>query len=267
VRLGGIGPWLALLSALFVAGCASGTERWVDLSWSYSEDTVFWPTNREFEFDVLSAGVTEKGYYYASNDFAMAEHGGTHVDAPRHFSADGLTVDQIPIERLMGPAVVIDVRNRAMTSRNLQIGPTDFMRFETQHGRIPDGAVVLLRTGFGQYWPDPVAYLGTALRGPEGVAELSFPGLHPAGAEWLVTERDVTAVGIDTASIDFGRSTHFETHQVLAAAQMPIFENVAHLDSLPPTGAWVVALPLKIEGGSGGPIRIVAHLPSGSDNP
>jgi len=154
-----------------------------------------------------------------------------------------------------------------MTTRDLRIGPTDLVRFETQHGRIPDGAIVLLRTGFGQYWPDPRAYLGTDKRGPEGVAELSFPGLHPSGAEWLVTERKVGAVGIDTASIDYGRSTHFETHQVLAAAQIPIFENVAHLEVLPPTGAWVVALPMKIEGGSGGPVRIVAQLPSESDNP
>jgi kynurenine formamidase len=124
---------------------------------------------------------------------------------------------------------------------------------------MPAGAVVLLRTGRGAFWPDRARYLGTGRTGAAAVPELHFPGLDPAAARWLV-ERNVDAVGIDTPSIDRGQSTTFEAHQVLAAANIPIFENVAQLDQLPATGAFVIGLPMKIGGGSGGPLRLVAVL-------
>ena len=138
---------------------------------------------------------------------------------------------------------------------------TDLLAHERRHGRIPRRAIVLLRTGFGAFWPDRERYLGTAELGAQAVPKLHFPGLHPNGARWLVRERDVRAVGLDTASIDYGQSTLFESHRVLAAAGVPIFENVANLQRVPTEGALVIALPMKIEGGSGGPLRMIAIVP------
>ncbi len=139
-----------------------------------------------------------------------------------------------------------------------QVGVEDIMAFEEQTERIPSGAIVLIRTGFGDLWPDPEQYLGTAERGQEAALKLHFPGLHPSTAKWLVNERAIRAVGIDTASIDYGQSRLFHSHRELFKHNVPAFENVANLDQLPLTGAWVIALPMKIRGGSGAPLRIVA---------
>lgn len=210
---------------------------------------------------MVARGVTEGGYYYAANDFSMAEHGGTHLDAPIHFAEGRHTADQIPVDRLVGAAVVVDVSNRATTNPDYQITVSDLEAWEAANGPIPDGSIVLLRTGWGARWPDRERYLGTALRGPEAVPQLHFPGLHPDAARWLVAHRQIDAVGIDTPSIDFGQSTLFDSHRVLFADNIPAFENVARLDVMPTVGAYVVALPMKILGGSGGPLRIVGVLP------
>mgnify|MGYP002065381473 CR=1 FL=1 len=118
--------------------------------------------------------------------------------------------------------------------------------------------VAQVRTGYGQFWPDRQKYLGTDQRGPEAVAELHFPGLHPDAARWLVQNRKIKAFGLDTPSLDYGQSTHFETHQVLNGANIPGFENIANLDQLPAKGSWVIALPMLIRNGSGAPLRMVA---------
>ncbi len=133
--------------------------------------------------------------------------------------------------------------------------------WEAEHGRITDGAILLLRTGWGSRWPDPERYLGTTKKGPDAIPELHFPGLHQNAARWLVENRRIDALGIDTPSIDDGQSTLFESHRILYAENIPAFENVAALDRLTPTGAYVIALPVKIAGGSGGPLRIVAVRP------
>jgi kynurenine formamidase len=160
----------------------------------------------------------------------------------------------------MGPAIVVDVSAEAARSRDYRLTPDVIDVWERVNGPIPARAIVLVRTGWGSRWPDRVRYLGTAKTGPEAVPELHFPGIHPDAARRLV-ERRVDAVGIDTPSIDYGQSTTFDTHQILFAADIPAFENVASLDLLPATGAFVIALPMKIAGGSGGPLRIVALLP------
>lgn len=238
----------------------AGAE-WIDMSYSYNEGTIFWPTAQPFELEVVSAGVTDSGYYYAANNFCMAEHGGTHLDAPIHFSEGSHTTEQIPIRRLVGPAAVVDLSAAAEVDPDYRVSLSDLEAWEAEHGRIPDGAILLVRTGWGAHWPDAEDYLGTARRGPEAVPELHFPGLHPAAARWLVENRRIDALGIDTPSIDYGQSTLFEVHQILFAENIPAFENVAALDRLPPTGAYVIALPMKIAGGSGGPLRIVGVIP------
>lgn len=235
---------------------------WIDLSYAYGDETIFWPTAKPFALEVVAAGVTAAGFYYAANNFAMAEHGGTHLDAPVHFAEGRHAADEIPLERLVGPAVVIDVSEQAAANADYQVTTEDLIEWEAVHGRLRDGVILLVRTGWGARWPDRERYLGTARTGPAAVPELHFPGIHPDAARWLVDRRALDAVGIDTPSIDYGQSTTFETHQVLYGANIPGFENVAHLDRLPLTGAYVIALPMKIAGGSGGPLRIVAVLPS-----
>jgi kynurenine formamidase len=257
---------LGLLICAAGIACAPSAARFpsgeiVDLSHAYDEQTLFWPTSDHFRLEPVAAGRTEAGYYYSSNNFFTAEHGGTHLDAPIHFAEAGATVDRIPLERLIGEAVVVDVSMAAERDADYRLTTADLMRAEDEHGRIPDGAIVLIRTGFSRKWPNAAQYLGTARRGEEAVAELHFPGLHPGAAQWLVENRAIGAVGIDTASIDHGQSRLFETHRILAAAEIPAFENLTLLERLPPRGAMVVALPMKIGGGSGAPLRAVALLP------
>lgn len=238
---------------------ATAPRTLVDLTHPFDAETLYWPTDTQgFQLEELAAGYTERGYYYAANRFATAEHGGTHIDAPIHFAAGHDTVDEIPLRRLVAPGVVVDVREAVAADRDYQIGVADLQAWEAAHGRLPDGVIVLLRTGFGASWESREEYLGTALTGPEAVPDLHFPGLDPAAATWLAEERMIAAVGIDTASIDHGPSIQFGSHVALFAADIPAFENVAHLDKLPPTGFVVAALPMKIRGGSGGPLRIIA---------
>jgi kynurenine formamidase len=237
--------------------------RLVDLSYAFDADTIFWPTEEGFVLERGPAGVTEAGYFFASNRFRTAEHGGTHIDAPFHFHPDRWTVDEIPLERLVGPAILVDVTAKAASDRDYRVSVEDLTDWEARHGPIPERAIVLLRTGFGAHWPDRRRYLGTEERGPEAVPLLHFPGLHPEAARWLTRSRDIAAIGIDTPSIDFGQSRQFESHQTLCEQRIPAFENLANLDRLPAQGFSVIALPMKIRGGSGGPLRAVAVLPPG----
>ncbi len=245
----------AATAALLPAG------KLVDLTWPFDAETIYWPTEEGFDFQRGKNGMTPKGYYYAANRFAAAEHGGTHLDAPIHFAAGQPAADEIDLDRLIGEAAVIDVTVRCAADRDYQIGVADLRAWEERHGRQLGDMIVLLRTGWSERWPDRLKYLGTAGHGAEAVAELHFPGLAPEAARWLVEERRIKAIGIDTASIDHGQSTHFESHVALCGHDVPIFENVAHLDRLPEQGATVIALPMKIAGGSGGPLRIVAVVP------
>ena len=235
--------------------------RLVDLTYSFDETTVFWPTAEGFQLDVLHAGDTEAGFYYAANQFSLAEHGGTHLDAPVHFSEGMQAADEIPLERLIGSAIIVDVTKQSSKDRDYLVTADDLMAAEKAAGVRLDDTIVLIRTGFGKYWPDREKYMGTAERGSQAVAKLHFPGIEPAAAEWLVAERKIKAIGIDTPSLDYGQSTLFESHVTLNTANIPGFENVANLDRLPLSGSTVIALPMKIKGGSGGPLRIIAVLP------
>lgn len=239
---------------------ASG--RWIDLTHTLAEDSVFWPTAPDYEHEEVANGIAEGGYYYSSYNLHLSEHGGTHLDAPIHFAEGRQTADEIPLTSLIGPAAVIDVTEQASADRDYRVTVADIEGWEAEHGELPDGAILLIRTGFDRYWPDRQGYLGTVLRGEEGVAALNFPGIAEETAHFLVEYRDLAAVGIDTASLDHGPSTEFPAHRLLLGANIPGFENVANLGELPATGAMVIALPAKIAGGSGAPLRIVAHLPT-----
>jgi kynurenine formamidase len=238
----------------------SDSTEWVDLTHPFSSRTIYWPTSKSFALEVVAAGRTPAGFYYAANNISAAEHGGTHLDAPVHFAEGRNTADAIPLGQFIGPALVVDASDSAAANADYLVSVADLERFEAEHGVIPSGAIVLLRTGWGARWPDRVRYLGTDRTGQEAVPLLHFPGLHPDAAQRLA-ERGVDAVGIDTPSIDFGQSSDYRSHRILFAANIPAFENVASLERVPVAGAYVIALPMKIEGGSGGPLRIVAAIP------
>lgn len=232
----------------------------VDLSYPFDENTVYWVTAKDFERETVAEGMTAGGYYYSAYNYAGAEHGGTHIDSPIHFAEGRLTVDKIPFERLVGEGVKVDVSGKAAADRDYLVSVADLEAWEKRNGEIPSGAIVLLQTGFGKLYPDKEKYLGTAARGENAVKDLHFPGLHPDAAKWLVENRKVGAVGIDTASIDRGQSQKFESHVALMTNDVPAFENVAYLDKVPETGFRVIALPMKIKGGSGAPLRIIAEV-------
>jgi len=233
----------------------------VDLSHAYDAQSIFWPTADPFRLERVADGVTPAGYYYAANNFFTSEHGGTHIDAPLHFAQGRQAVDAIPLERLTGEAIVVDVVRASAENRDHQITVADLEAWERDHGPMPSNAIVLFRTDFSRRWPDAAAYLGTTDRGADAAARLHFPGLHPDAARWLLANRPPKAVGIDTASIDHGPSALFETHRALFERDTPAFENLTALDRLPARGAFVVALPMKIKGGSGAPLRAIAILP------
>ncbi len=264
-----------LLSAMLLLACNSEEPRVIedphlanailesqiiDLTYPFNEETIFWPTEeRGFVIEEDFRGHTEH-FYYANYRWSGADHGGTHWDAPIHFYEHGLETHEVPVEELIGPGIIVDVTEKTAEDRDYRVQVSDFEDWEAEHGRIPDGAILILRTGWGQYYPDREEYLGTAELGEEAVQDLSFPGLHHEAAEWLVENRNIKVIGLDTASIDYGKSTKFKSHVVLCSAQIPILENVANLDKLPEKGFTIMALPMLIEGASGGPTRIIAIL-------
>lgn len=256
---------------LFMIGCTSKKSdeqlfskgHWIDLSYSFSDSTLYWPNNLTgFKLDTQANGITPAGFYYSSNTFSAPEHGGTHLDAPVHFAQGKQSVDQLPLESLTGNAVVIDVSGKALKNADYLISVKDVQDWEKKNDTIEPGTIVLFRTGYGQYYPNAKKYFGTDVKGAEAIPFLHFPGIDPATAEWLAAQRKIKALGLDTPSIDYGQSKDFKTHQVLLGKNIPAFENVAGLDQLPAKGSYVVALPMKIKNGSGGPLRIIAWVKS-----
>ncbi len=234
--------------------------RIVDLTHPFDEHTIYWPTSPSgFTLERLSFGETPAGFFYAANAICAPEHGGTHLDAPIHFFQGRRTVDSIPLEQLIAPAIVIDVEARAAADPDLRLSVADVQAFEARHGRIPRGSIVLLRTGWSSRWPNRRAYLGDDT--PGDASRLRFPSYGEDAARLLVESRGVAALGADVASIDYGRSTDFIVHRVAAERNVYGLENLTNLAALPPVGATVIALPMKIGGGSGGPVRVVALVP------
>lgn len=235
----------------------------IDLTYAFNEKTIYWPTAEPFHHNKVAWGETRDGYWYASANYSASEHGGTHLDAPIHFAKTGWTNDQIPITHLIGTASVMDISEACAKNPDYQLTVTDIEQWETKNGKIPDGSIVLIRTGWGKYWSDKRKYLGDDT--PGDVSHLHFPAFSKESAQFLVQKRKVKGVGIDTASLDPGTSKDFIAHQIFNKANVYGLENIANLDQLPATGAWIIALPMKIENGTGGPVRILALLNSAAN--
>lgn len=234
-------------------------KKIVDLTYSFDENTIYWPTAKPFQLEIVSAAKTSGGFWYAANNVCLAEHGGTHMDAPIHFSEGKRAADEVPVQQLIGPAAIIDVRSQVNKDPDYRLTIEDLSAWEKTHGRLPKGAIVLMFSGWGERWPDKKRFLGTDK--PGDVENLHFPGFSREAAEFLVSQREIDAIGVDTPSIDYGQSKDFIVHQIINGANKPGFENVAHLEQLPTKGATLIALPMKIAKGSGGPARIIAILP------
>jgi kynurenine formamidase len=233
--------------------------RIVDLTYPFDDKTIYWSATEKFQHVQTAFGKTPAGYFYSSYNFAGSEHGGTHMDAPIHFAEGKLSVDQIPIERHIGPGIRISIAEKAAQDRDYLLTAADIRAWEMDRAQtIPAGAIVLIHTGWGRFWGDRKQYMGTESK--EENAARHFPGIGKDAAEFLANDRKVSMVGIDTASLDHGPSTDFITHQVLNGANIAGLENIANLDQLPDSGFLVLALPMKIAGGSGAPARAVALL-------
>jgi kynurenine formamidase len=265
--------WFMFIMLLSFISCSEKDEsiaeelsdgKWIDLSYDFSDKTIYWPTANGFKLDTAFNGTTAGGFYYSAYNYCAAEHGGTHLDAPVHFAKGKWAADEIPLEKLTGEAVVIDVSDKALKDPDYLITVNDIEEWERTNGKLKDDIMLFFRTGYSAFYPDAKKYLGTDERGPDAVAKLHFPAIHPDAAAWLVKNRKIKAVGLDVASVDYGQSKDFKTHQILYEQNIPGFENVANLDKLPAKGAFVIAMPMKIKGGSGGPLRIVAITSSGN---
>jgi len=263
---------IVIFACIIFSGCTSTSKeeqplsgilskgKWIDLTYDFSAQTLYWPNNPTvFKLDTVAVGNTPGGFYYSSYAFSAPEHGGTHLDAPVHFAAHGISLDKLPIEKLTGDAVVIDVSANAMKNPDYLIDVNDITGWEAKNGTIKENTIILFRTGYGQFYPDAKKYFGTDEKGAQAIPKLHFPGIDQKAAEWLVQHR-IKAVGIDTPSMDYGQSKDFKTHQILLGASIPGFENIADLNLLPEKGAYIIALPMKIKNGSGGPLRIIAWV-------
>ena len=250
-------PSTADMATAAVDLLVSGNVLLVDLTHALSPDSIYWPTGSPFVHERLDWGINDQGLWYAAAAFSSPEHLGTHLDAPIHFGENGWTNADIPVERFFAIGVVIDMSDKAAADPDATLDAEDVSAWEERNGAIPSGAIVIVRTGWANRWPDWKAYYGTET--PEDVAALHFPGISEAAAQ-LLAGREVAGVGIDTASIDPGTSTVFEAHRVFGPANIFNLENLMNVDDLPETGFGVIALPMKIAGGTGGPTRVVAVL-------
>jgi kynurenine formamidase len=234
---------------------AAGDAKLLDLTYPLNDTSPFWPGDNYEPFKLRTIATIEKNGVL-SKAFAMPEHFGTHLDAPCHFERDRPSVDEIRSEELFAPGVVIDVTMQAESDADYRLMSSDIETWEKSHGRIPDRAIVLLRTGWGRFWDKVVRY-----RNQDATGQMHFPGFSAEATRWLIKERQVRAIGIDTLSIDHGPSKDFVVHHVINGAGRYALENLAHLEKLPERDFFLIVAPIKIETGSGGPTRVLAVLP------
>jgi len=233
----------------------SGQARLLDLTYPLNQDNPYWPAKGFFPFTLNNLTTLEKEGVY-SNSFSMPEHLGTHIDAPNHFVKGHPSLDQLPLDKFFGPAAVIDIKDKVDRDPDYLLSIDDIKEWEGRHGPIPSRAIVLLYTGWGRYWSDGARY-----RNQDQQGRMHFPGYSPEAARFLLTKRDILAMGIDTLSVDRGISKDYAVHHLVLSTDRYFLENVANLDKMPALGAYLIVAPIKIERGSGGPVRVIAILP------
>lgn len=195
--------------------------------------------------------VENDGFFIQRWNFT--EHAGTHMDFPAHFIADGVTVDNYDAAPLVSPAVVIDIRAKAEADPDAALDVADLEAFEVEHGAIPDGAVVMMNSGWAARWSSIADF-----RNADADGVMHFPGFSAEAMNWLLENRAIHGIGVDTLSLDPGISATFDVHYACLGAGLYGIEGVANLDSLPPVGATVIAGIPRWEGSGGGPTRVIA---------
>jgi len=227
--------------------------RVVDIGHALGPDNPAWPGDDQPFEATVNATYQKDGYF--TRKFCSLEHFGTHLDAPAHFVPGAWTVDQIPAARLYGPAVILDTREESRRDSDYRLAPEKIAQWEARNGRIPRGAIILMRTGWAERWPDAARY-----RNMDAASAMHFPGFSVEAVKLLI-ERGAVGLGIDTLSVDYGPSKDFPVHHLSHGASLFHVENLADLGALPEAGAWLVVAPIKLVGGSGGPARVLALLP------
>jgi kynurenine formamidase len=255
---------MGLLSSL-LSGLGSGAIEAIDLTAPLSPatpvlrlpaplaNTVHLSLEPVSDFD-------DAGPMWRWHNIHTGEHTGTHLDAPAHWATgrNGSTVDQIGLDRLIGPAAVVDVTEQVADDNDFLLEPDHLLAWEADHGRLPEGAWVLLRSGWSARATDEAAFLNADDNGPH------TPGPSAAGARWLATERTITGFGVETVGIDAGSAggmdPPFPAHHFLLGADRYGLTQLQNLDRLPLTGAVLMVTPLPIVGGTGSPTRAVAFV-------
>ncbi len=245
----------AALPSASLDDLAGGKLKIIDLTYPLNEKSNYWPGEKYKPFKLETIATLEKDGVL-SKAFSMPEHMGTHIDAPNHFEPNQPALHQIDPKDLFAPGVVIDVRGPVAGDSDYELSRDAVLEWENEHGRIPDRAVVMLYTGWGRFWDAPARFQNKDVQG-----RLHFPGYSAEAARLLVGERKVRGLGIDTLSIDRGLSRDFAVHHIVNRAGRYGLENLANLDMLPAKGFLLVIAPVKIDGGSGGPTRVMAILP------
>jgi kynurenine formamidase len=235
-----------------LSGIPGGKTRVLDLSYAINDKLVPWPGDEKVFEAKVNATVEKNGYFTRS--FWMLEHYGTHLDAPIHFPPGKATVDQIPAKQLFGPAVVLDVRAEGAKDADYRVPAARVEEWEKKDGRISEGSIVLLRTGWASRWPDTQKY-----RNQDAQGKMHFPGFSVEAARLLISRR-VSGIGCDTLSADYGASEDFAVHHLVLGAGLYQLENLADLSEVPQAGAFLVVAPIKLEGGSGGAVRVFALI-------
>jgi len=241
------------------------TCKYLEMSYEFNSDTNYWPTSDPFKKQTVFKGKTNGGFYYEAFKFCAAEHGGTHLDAPAHFNEHGPSVEQISLQQFVAEAFVINIKDQVKNNRDYAMTVDDILNYESKYGQIEDQAILIVNTGYGVHWPIKKDYMGSDV--PNDTTNLHFPGVSAAAAAWLVANRTIAVLGIDTASMDPGPSKDFPVHQILLGHNISGFENLRNVDSLPPRGATIIALPMSITGGSGAPLRAFAVGWDGANDP
>lgn len=260
--------YIFLAAALLVLAAVSNLhaeglkDKMLDMTFPFDQETIYWPGEKTFKLTKGFQGTTDQGYWYAAGEYGAAEHGGTHVDAPIHFAKNGRTIDQIPLKEWIGRAVKIDVTQKCEKDRDYMLTVDDIKGWEKKYGKIPSGSWVIMYTGLDtRHYPDRSKVLGTDITGREAIPHLTFPGFSPESAEFLVKERNIKGIAIDTPSIDYGKSKDFKVHRIICGGDKLALENIANLDKLPAKGAMLHVIPMLIRDATGAPARVFAVLP------
>jgi len=228
-------------------------SRVIHLSHVIDTDIPQWQGDPPVEFETV-AELYKDGYYLRR--FSMGEHSATHINAPNSFHLDGVGIDEYSAQSLVVPAVVIDIREKALGNSDYTLCVEDILAWEQRYGEIPTGSVVLLYTGWQEKWWDKNAFFNQDAQG-----SIHFPGFSSDATRFLVEERQIAGVGIDTHGVDSGQDTTFATNRLVLERQGIVLENLTNLDQLPPTGATLAIGVLRLRGGSGSPVGVLAFVP------